>query len=79
MDLDDSINSGSSLLFPLSLWVPLSSKLEDIRESSMSKEANAEGNARVRVVFGKNMGGIGGVKPKSAKSSSMGARSWGFS
>lgn len=65
MELDVSETFGSAFLFPLSLCTPLSSESEDIRRSSMSKEANAEGNARERVVFGKNMGDIGGVKPKS--------------
>jgi hypothetical protein len=32
---------------------------------TISKEANAEGNAREQVVFSKNMRDIGGVKPKS--------------
>ena len=61
MDLEDF---GSSLLFALSLCTPLASESEDVRRSSTSKEANAEGNARERVAFGKNMGDIGGVKPK---------------
>lgn len=69
----------STFLFPLSLWRTLSSELEDIRRSSTSKEANAEGNARELTVFGKNMGDTGGVKPKSRKSSSEGCLGAGFS
>lgn len=48
----------------------LSSEWEDIRRSSTSKEANAEGNARERVALGANMGDVSIIGYPKASSTS---------
>ena len=49
-----------TFIFPFSSFLSASLASEVIRGSSTSKEANADGNARVRVAPGKNIGDDGG-------------------